>query len=82
MIRQIIKPVTNDFHIYIPTEYLNKNVEFIMFALDEQEHIAKVETPKEESLRGVFSAYADESKLKLEDSAWQVSAINKFKKHD
>lgn len=82
MIREVIRPIQNDFHIYIPTEYLNKDVEFIMFPLDEQENVTKIETSKEESLRGVFSVYADDTKLDLEDNAWQLSVINKFKKHD
>lgn len=82
MIREVIRPTQNDFHIYIPTEYLNKDVEFIMFPLGEQENVIKIETSKEESLRGVFSLYADDTKLDLEDNAWQLSVINKFKKHD
>lgn len=82
MIREVIRPVQNDYHIYIPTEYLNKDVEFIMFPLDEQESVIKIEISKEESLRGVFNAYADATKINLEDNAWQHSVINKFKKHD
>lgn len=82
MIREVIRPVQNDFHIYIPTEYLNKDVEFIMFPLDEQENVTKIETSKDESLRGVFNVYTDDTKLDLEDNAWQLSVINKFKKHD
>jgi hypothetical protein len=82
MIREVIRPTQNDFHIYIPTEYLNKDVEFIMFPLDEREHVQKVETVKQKSLRGVFSAYADDAKIALEENAWQLSVIKKFKKHD
>jgi len=82
MIREVIRPIQNDFHIYIPTEYLNKDVEFIMFPLDEQEHVQKVETPKEKSLRGVFNSYSDDTKVALEDNAWQLNVMNKFKKHD
>ena len=82
MIREVIRPTQNDFHIYIPTEYLNKDVEFIMFPLDEQEHVQKVKIVKQKSLRGVFNIYADDTKVTLEDSAWQLSIVNKFKKHD
>ena len=82
MIREVIRPTQNDFHIYIPTEYLNKDVEFIMFPLDEQEHIQKVKTVKEKSLRGVFNKYADNSKVALEENAWQLSVMKKFQKHD
>ncbi|NOQ32405.1 MAG: hypothetical protein GQ570_14950 [Helicobacteraceae bacterium] len=82
MIREVIRPIQNDFHIYIPTEYLNKDVEFIMFPLDEQEHIQEVEIPKEKSLRGVFNSYSDDIKVALEDNAWQLNVMKKFKKHD
>lgn len=82
MIREVIRPTKNDFHIYIPTEYLNKDVEFIMFPLDEQEHIQKAEIVKEKSLRGVFNIYAGDKKVALEDNAWQLSVVNKFKTYD
>ena len=82
MIREVIRPTQNDFHIYIPTEYLNKDIEFIMFPLDEQEYVQKVEIVKQKSLRGVFNVYADDTKIALEDNAWQLSVVNKFKKHD
>jgi len=82
MIREVIRPIQNDFHIYIPTEYLNKDVEFIMFPIDEQEHVQKVEAVKEKSLRGVFNSYSNDTKVALEDSAWQLNVMNKFKKHD
>ncbi len=82
MIREVIRPTQNDFHIYIPSEYLNKDVEFIMFPLDEQEHVKKAEVVKEKSLRGVFNLYTDDTKVALEDNAWQLSTVNKFKKHD
>ena len=82
MIREVIRPTQNDFHIYIPTEYLNKDVEFIMFPLDEQEYVQKVKTVKQKSLRGIFNIYADDTKIALEDNAWQLSVVNKFKKHD
>jgi hypothetical protein len=73
MIREVIRPTQNDFHIYIPTEYLNKDVEFIMFPLDEREHVQKVETVKQKSLRGIFNAYAVDAKIVLEENAWQLS---------
>jgi hypothetical protein len=82
MIREVIRPVQSDFHIKIPTEYLNKEVEFIMFPLDENNLIPKVENNSIKSLRGVFSKYADSSKIALEDKAWQMHIMDKFKKHD
>ncbi len=82
MIREVIRPIQNDFHIYIPTEYLNKDVEFIMFPLEEQDNVQKIETPKKSSLRGVFSSYSDDTKVSLEDKVWQYNVMKKFKKHD
>lgn len=82
MIREVIRPQQRDFHITIPADYINKVVEFIMFPLDEQEVIEKSKTPTKKSLRGVFNRYADESKIALEDKAWQMNVVAKFKNHD
>lgn len=79
MIREVIKPQNSDFHIKIPTEYINRTVEFIMFPIDEYEEVAKTENKQINSLRGSLSKYADSSKVALEDGAWQASVIDKFK---
>ena len=34
MIREIIKPMKNSININIPDEYINKNVEILVFPLD------------------------------------------------
>jgi hypothetical protein len=39
-------------------------------------------TKKETSLRGVFSQYADSSKTYLEDKAWEIHTIEKYKKEN
>ncbi len=82
MIREVIRPTKNDFHIYIPTEYLNKDVEFIMFPLDEKEHMDIMKPIKHKSLRGVFNQYANSAKVSMEENAWQLSVMKKFQKHD
>jgi len=37
MIREIIRPTNNSFTISIPNEYINQEVEFIMFPLNTDE---------------------------------------------
>lgn len=37
MIREIIKPISNNFTISIPNEYINQEVEFILFPLNTNE---------------------------------------------
>lgn len=41
---------------------------------------AKKSVNKMTSLRGVFSKYADPSKIHLEDNAWEMHVIEKYKK--
>lgn len=45
MIRKIIKPNENFIHIPIPKEYINKNIEVLIFDIDEP--IKKVHTTNE-----------------------------------
>jgi len=46
MLREVIKPQNNNFTINIPNSYINREIEFIMFPLDNEE-ITKIEdTPK------------------------------------
>ncbi|MEA3512997.1 MAG: hypothetical protein U9R37_05295 [Campylobacterota bacterium] len=82
MIREVIKPQYTNFTINIPTSYIDREVEFIMFPLDEQEIIQETKQEKTKSLRGVFNQYADSSKISSEDNAWQNHTIEKFKKYD
>jgi len=82
MIREIIRPQHTNFTINIPTNYIDREIEFIMFALDEKEIAQDNKEKKKRSLKGVFSQYADSSKVALEDSAWQNHIINKFKHYD
>ena len=46
MLRKIIRPQHSSFSINIPNSYINREIEFIMFPLDNEE-ITKIEdTPK------------------------------------
>ncbi len=68
MIRKVIRPQYTNFTINIPTSYIDGELEFIMFPLDEKEIIQDIKQKKRKSLRGVFNQYADSSKISLEDS--------------
>ena len=72
MIREIIKPKSTHITINIPKSYINKEIEFIMFEVNE--NISK-NLKKNKSLRGVFNKYADSSKIDLEN-------IEKFRHND
>ena len=82
MIREVIKPQYDNFTINIPKNYIDREVEFIMFPLDEKEIIQDIKEKKRKSLRGVFNQYADSSKISLEDNAWKNHIIDKFKQND
>jgi hypothetical protein len=79
MIREIIRPTNNNFTIVIPNEYINQEVEFIMFPLGSNEISNKKQAKKlQKSLKGVFSIYADNSKIDLESKAWQNHIVEKY----
>jgi hypothetical protein len=82
MIREVIVPQYTNFTIKIPTSYIDRKVEFIMFPLDEQEITQEIQGKKRKSLRGVFSQYADSLKVSLEDSAWKNHIMDKFRQND
>jgi len=82
MIREVIRPQYTNFTISIPTSYIDREVEFIMFPLDEKEITQDIKEKKRKSLRGVFNQYADNSKISLEDNAWQNHIMDKFKQND
>ncbi len=71
MIREIIRPQNINLTINIPTSYINRDIEFIMFPLSEQEVILDIKQTNKKSLRGVFNKYAKKSKVDLEDNAYQ-----------
>ncbi len=83
MIRKIIKPQKNQIILNIPENYINKEVELIIFPIKEtiiekNNNIMK----NKKSLRGVFSKYADTSKVSLEGKAWQNYIINRVNQND
>jgi hypothetical protein len=79
MIREILRPNSNNLTISIPNEYINQEIEFIMFPLNKLEVAEDIKQEKQKSLRGIFNQYADSSKISMEDNAWKNSIIEKFK---
>lgn len=78
MLRELITPMTNDFHITIPNEYIGRQVEFIMFALDEERPFL-TNNQNIETLGGSLNKYADLSKIELEQNAWELHVSDKYK---
>ena len=72
MIREVIKPQDSSFVIDIPNNYIDKEVEFIMFLLDESESVHKVKQQDIALLGGSLKKYANPSKIDLEDKAWEL----------
>jgi len=79
MIREVIRPQHTHLTIDIPPSYIDREVEFIMFPLDAKETTPMPKAKKRKSLRGVFSQYADKTKISLEDQAWQNHIMEKYK---
>ena len=82
MIREVIRPQYTNYTITIPTSYIDKDVEFIMFPLEEREIESHVQEKNKKSLRGVFNQYADSSKIAMEENAWQSHILDKYKLDD
>ena len=83
MIRKVIKPQYTNLTINIPTSYIDKEIELIIFPLEENEQTNDTKKKQlKKSLRGVFNQYADSTKTALEDNAWQNHIIDKFKQND
>jgi hypothetical protein len=76
MIREIIRPQNTNFSINIPKNYINRKVEFIMFPIDEKKPKNITEMSK---LGGSLNKYANSSKLDLEDQAWELHIMDKYK---
>jgi len=72
MIRAVIKSQDSSFVIDIPNNYIDKEVEFIMFLLDESESVHKSKQQDIALLGGSLKKYANPSKIDLEDKAWEL----------
>ena len=79
MIREVIKPQQNTLTINIPNSYIDREIEFIMFPLDEQEETEESKQQNILSVGGSLNKYADSSKIDLEDKAWELHIMDKYK---
>ena len=62
MIRKIITPKDNNLIIKIPNEYIGKEIEYIVFPINDSkiEHSKKIDI---DSIGGILNKYADISKI-------------------
>ncbi len=69
MIREIIRPQYTDLTINIPTDYIDRELELIIFPIDKKDTLQDTKKRRiKKSLRGVFNQYADKSKIPLEEA--------------
>jgi len=80
MIREVIRPKQTNITINIPRNYIGREIEYIIFPLDEKD--VEIVHKSKKSLRGVFNQYADKSKLALENTAWQNHIVGEYKQND
>ena len=80
MIREILRPNSNNFTILIPSEYVNQEVEFIIFPLERNESVQETKQQEDISiLGGSLNKYANHSKMDLENKAWELHIMDKYK---
>ena len=79
MIREVIRPQYTNFTINIPKSYINREIEFIMFPLDEKEKVQEVKKQDTSILGGSLNKYANSSKINVENEAWELHVMDKFK---
>ena len=73
MIREIIIPREREIILKIPEDYINREVELIVFPIDEQKKVTKNNRQNISSLAGSLSKYANPDKIELEDRAWGIN---------
>ncbi|WP_297443040.1 hypothetical protein [Sulfurimonas sp.] len=78
MIREMIRPQYTSLNISIPTSYIDRDIEIIMFPVDEKNMDEKKLSTSNKSLKGVFSSYANKSLVDLEEDAWKQHIIEKY----
>ena len=78
MIREILRPNSNNFTISIPNEYVNQKVEFIMFPLEKDESVQEIKQQDISILAGCLNKYANCSKMDLENKAWELHMRKKY----
>ena len=79
MIREILKPTSNNLTISIPNEYVNKELEFIIFPIKTKKLTQKTKQQDISTLAGCLNKYVNLSKIDLENKAWQKHIIDKYK---
>jgi hypothetical protein len=84
MIREIVKPKSTNITINIPKEYVGKQIEYIVFPLDNDtiSDKKKVTQKSISFLKGVLNKYANPSKVEMEGEAWRVHIQDKYKIDD
>jgi hypothetical protein len=79
MIRKIVRAEDTNLTINIPENYVGKNIEYIIFPLENETHHKEDELKSISSLKGILNKYADPSKVELEDQAWKLHVQKKYK---
>lgn len=79
MIREIVRPEKTDLTIKIPNEYVGKDIEYIIFPV-ENHKVSKEKKYDIGSLGGSLNKYADPNKIKLEENAWELHVMDKSSK--
>jgi hypothetical protein len=77
VIREVIRPQGAQVTINIPESYIDREIEFIMFPLDESLSVTQKST-NVASLKGVFASHVDKEKRHLEESAWQKHVVGHY----
>ncbi|WP_458701557.1 hypothetical protein ACKGJI_05415 [Sulfurospirillum sp. 1307] len=78
MIRKVVRPEHTNITIDVPTSYIGKDIEFIMFPLENQNQFEKSSLKSLESLRGVFAKYSKSANIEKEKNAWQMHIVEKY----
>jgi len=79
MIREIIRPQQTHLSIDIPESYIDKEIELIIFPINEKKTTSKEKQEGIATLGGCLNKYADLSKIDLEDKAWELHIMDKYK---
>ena len=82
MIREVIKPKSTRLTIDIPAEYIDNEIELIVFPRTKMQRLSKLKNYNISTLGGSLNKYSNPTKIQLEDKAWEMHIMDKYKTFD
>ena len=80
MIREIVRPTDHQLTIQLPREYINQQIEYIIFPLQSNPKPSEQPTTSLDAVGGILHPYAAPEKIEQEASAWAEHVMEKYER--